>query len=66
MWWLQKKKLKNKTSCDEKKVCYWHSFFFCREGIDFIIDSMGNPLCSDLVEHVDGVRSYYKAKCFLE
>lgn len=35
-----------------------------REGIDFIIDPMGNKLLSDLVEHVDGVRSYYKAKCF--
>lgn len=35
-----------------------------REGIDFIIDPMGNKLRSDLIEHVDGIRSYYKAKCF--
>lgn len=35
-----------------------------REGIDFIIDPMGNKMLSELVEHVDGVRSYYKHQSF--
>lgn len=35
-----------------------------REGIDFIVDPMGNKILSDLIEHVDGVRSYYKSHSF--
>lgn len=29
-----------------------------REGIDFIIDSMRNPIKPDLFEHIDGMRTY--------
>ena len=28
-----------------------------REGIDFILDPMGNAIADDLFEHIDGVRS---------
>lgn len=28
-----------------------------REGIDFILDPMGNPVSDDLFEHIDGVRT---------
>lgn len=28
-----------------------------REGIDFILDPMGNPIAEDLFEHIDGVRT---------
>ena len=28
-----------------------------REGIDFILDPMGNPVSEDLFEHIDGVRT---------
>ncbi len=31
-----------------------------REGIDFIIDSMGQRIKEDLAEHIDGFKSYYK------
>ena len=30
------------------------------EGIDFIVDSMGMKINENLVEHIDGLRSYYK------
>lgn len=30
-----------------------------REGIDFILDSMGQNIKSDLSEHIDGLKSYY-------
>ncbi len=30
-----------------------------REGVDVILDPMGNHVPDDLVEHVDGVRSFY-------
>lgn len=30
-----------------------------REGIDFILDAMWNPIPSDLHEHIDGLRSIY-------
>ena len=28
-----------------------------REGIDFILDHMGNPITADLYEHIDGIRT---------
>ena len=28
-----------------------------REGIDFILDPMRNPISSDLYEHIDGIRT---------
>ena len=28
-----------------------------REGIDFILDPMGNPIPDDLFEHIDGIRT---------
>lgn len=31
-----------------------------REGIDFILDSMGNHIAEDLFEHIDGLQTYYK------
>lgn len=31
-----------------------------REGIDFIVDSMGHNITNDLIEHIDGFQSYYK------
>ena len=31
-----------------------------REGIDFIVDSMGHKILPDLMEHIDGLQSYYK------
>lgn len=31
-----------------------------REGIDFIIDSMGYPITKGLFEHIDGLQTYYK------
>ena len=31
-----------------------------REGIDFILDPMGNPISDDLNEHIDGIRSKVK------
>lgn len=30
------------------------------EGIDFILDSLGMHINENLVEHIDGLRSYYK------
>ncbi|MEM8867492.1 MAG: NYN domain-containing protein, partial [Verrucomicrobiota bacterium] len=34
-----------------------------REGIDFVLDPMGNPLDSELFEHIDGCHSvFYKMK----
>lgn len=30
------------------------------EGIDFIVDSMGMKINDNLLEHIDGLRSYYK------
>ena len=30
------------------------------EGIDFIVDSMGMKINDNLIEHIDGLRSYYK------
>lgn len=30
------------------------------EGIDFIVDSMGMNINDNLLEHIDGLRSYYK------
>ena len=30
-----------------------------REGIDFILDPMGNHIPDDLFEHIDGVRSQH-------
>lgn len=30
-----------------------------REGIDFILDSMGNHITEDLIEHIDGIQTYY-------
>ncbi len=32
-----------------------------REGIDFVLDSMGNHIADDLLEHIDGLQSYYKS-----
>ena len=32
-----------------------------REGIDFILDPMGNDIKEDLFEHIDGIRSKHKA-----
>ena len=32
-----------------------------REGIDFILDPMGNDIKDDLFEHIDGIRSKHKA-----
>ena len=32
-----------------------------REGIDFILDPMGNKINSNLFEHIDGLRSNYKS-----
>ena len=29
------------------------------EGIDFIVDSMGMKINDNLIEHIDGLRSYY-------
>ena len=29
-----------------------------REGIDFILDPMWNPISSDLFEHIDGLKTY--------
>lgn len=31
-----------------------------REGIDFIVDSMGQRIKEDLAEHIDGFKSYYR------
>lgn len=31
-----------------------------REGIDFVLDSMGNHIADDLLEHIDGLQTYYK------
>ena len=31
-----------------------------RGGIDFIVDSMGRKILLDLMEHIDGLQSYYK------
>lgn len=31
-----------------------------REGIDFILDSMGNHINADLMEHIDGMKSKWK------
>lgn len=31
-----------------------------REGIDFILDNMGNHINPDLYEHIDGLETYYK------
>ncbi|UTC78464.1 NYN domain-containing protein [Treponema sp. OMZ 799] len=31
-----------------------------REGIDFIVDPMGHKILPDLMEHIDGLQSYYK------
>lgn len=31
-----------------------------REGIDFVLDSMGNHTADDLLEHIDGLQTYYK------
>lgn len=31
-----------------------------REGVDFILDPMGNKINDDLNEHIDGIRSKYK------
>lgn len=31
-----------------------------REGIDFVVDSMGQNITSDLLEHCDGLQTYYK------
>ena len=31
-----------------------------REGIDFVLDSMGNHIAEDLLEHIDGLQTYYK------
>lgn len=31
-----------------------------REGIDFVLDSMGTHIAPDLQEHIDGMQSYYK------
>lgn len=31
-----------------------------REGIDFVLDSMGNHISDDLLEHIDGLQTYYK------
>ncbi len=31
-----------------------------REGIDFILDSMGAPIKDDLFEHIDGLKSHWK------
>ena len=31
-----------------------------REGIDFVLDSMGQKIKEDLAEHIDGLRSYHK------
>ncbi len=31
-----------------------------REGIDFILDPMGDPIKPDLFEHIDGIRSHVK------
>ncbi|QSH94630.1 nuclease [Treponema phagedenis] len=33
-----------------------------REGIDFIVDPMGHKILPDLMEHIDGLRSYYRHK----
>ena len=30
-----------------------------REGIDFILDPMGNNINAELFEHIDGLRTYY-------
>lgn len=32
-----------------------------REGIDFVLDSMGNHIADDLLEHIDGLQTYYKS-----
>ena len=32
-----------------------------REGIDFVLDSLGSPIKSDLFEHIDGLRTCDKA-----
>ncbi len=34
-----------------------------REGIDFILDPMGQKVNDDLFEHIDGMRSYWKSIC---
>lgn len=34
-----------------------------REGIDFILDPMGNPVSEDLFEHIDGVRTHKLKPC---
>ena len=31
-----------------------------REGVDFILDSMGQSVSDDLFLHIDGFKSYYK------
>lgn len=37
-----------------------------REGLDFVLDSLGRPIKEDLFEHIDGLKSrhdaYYKYK----
>ena len=33
-----------------------------REGIDFVLDPMGQTVREDLFEHIDGLRSYWKSK----
>ncbi len=33
-----------------------------REGVDFVLDSMGTRITDELLEHIDGLQSYYKDK----
>lgn len=33
-----------------------------REGVDFVLDSMGTRIADELLEHIDGLQSYYKDK----
>ena len=30
------------------------------EGMDFIVDSLGMKINDNLIEHIDGLRTYYK------
>lgn len=33
-----------------------------REGVDFVLDSMGTRITDELLKHIDGLQSYYKDK----
>ena len=36
-----------------------------REGIDFILDPMWNKIKDDLFEHIDGLKSQWKIKIYI-